>query len=368
MKKVFLLAGELSGDQLGGWYLKKRLANSVEKYQIEAIGGDALQAAGAKLYDRFEKLNVTGIVEIIRHIPRLLAYINRVADYLLAQKFDEIVLIDFPGFNLRLAKKLKQKNPAIKITYLSPPQMWCSRAWRLSKLKKYTNEVIVIYPFEVGWYRDRGMHVVWQGNPVYDRLKPYFSQVVMQTSTVALLPGSRKKELEGLLPVMSEVVKKLHQQFPEIKFVMPRPASLSLAFVQDQLARVGLEKLVALIEGDDEKNRVLQQCCFAITKPGTVTLELALLEVPALVMYKTSALTYFIAKRFVYITQMALANLLMPKPVYQEFIQERCTPALLLKSAEELYKSFIGDAQFYREQKTKLASVKDLFFHENVKI
>ncbi len=368
MKRLFFLAGEQSGDQLGAWYVKKHLANSPEKYYLEAIGGDALQAVGVKLFDRIENLNVVGIVEIIRHIPRLLASINRVVDYLIEQKFDEVVLIDFPGFNMRVAKKLKQKNPAIKITYLSPPQLWCARKGRLSNLKKYTDDVIVIFPFEVAWYREHGMQVVWQGNPVYDRLKSYLSHDVAQTATVALLPGSRTQEIKKLLPIMGEVVKRLHERFPEIKFVFPRPASLSPAFIHEQLVLVGLSSLVTVVEGDDEKNRVLQQCCFAITKPGTVTLELALLKVPALVMYKTSPITYFIAKRFAYITQMALPNLLMPTPVYPEFIQERCTPVLLLQEAEKIYKSFRGNADFYRQQKAKLVAVQNLFSHEMAKI
>jgi len=251
MKRLFLLAGELSGDQLGAWYLKKRLIDDTETYHVEAIGGDCLQAAGAQLYERFEKLNVAGIVEIVRHIPRLFSFMNRVIEHLISQKIDEVVLIDFPGFNLRLARKLKQKNPAIKITYLSPPQLWCWGKWRIGSLKKYTDQVIVLYPFEVAWYRQNGMQVVWQGNPVYDRLVPYFSQPVNVTPTVAMLPGSRSKELEVLLPIMGEVVKSLRVQYPEIKFILPRPSSLSLAFVQQQLVHTGLRDIVQVIDGED---------------------------------------------------------------------------------------------------------------------
>ncbi len=365
MKRLFVVAGELSGDHLGAWYVNKLCNNSSHEYVIEAIGGDALQSSGAKIFERFEKLNVTGIVEIVRHIPRLLMLMDKIINYLIAQNIDEVVLIDFPGFNLRLAKRLKQKKPSLKITYLSPPQLWCWGKWRLTTLKKYTDQVIVMYPFEVEWYRQQGMQVVWLGNPVYDRLQKYFDVPVKAMPMVALLPGSRVKEWELLLPIIADVVKKMHVQFPEITFFLSKPTSLSSDFMQQQLERAGLIGLVEVIDGEERKMQALQHCCFAITKPGTVTLELALLKIPALVMYKTSRLTYFIGKRFAYVSHMALPNLLLRESVYPEFIQERCTSKKLFYAGQHLYQSFNENSVVYREQKKKLGRLQNLFSHKS---
>lgn len=365
MKRLFLVAGELSGDQLGAWYLQKRLQTSAVTYDIQAIGGDCLEKSGARLYQHFTTLNVVGIVEIIQHIPRLLKVMNNLVDYLVAQQVDEVVLVDFPGFNLRLAKKLKAKNKSLKITYLSPPQVWCWGRWRLATLKKYIDEVVVIYPFEVSFYAQHCIKASWLGNPVYDRLAKYFPASVSVMPTVALLPGSRMSEVATLLPIMAAVAQKLIEKNPEVMFVLPRPSSISREVIAQQLSVFGLENHVHILEGEDEKIQALRSCYFAITKPGTVTLELALLTVPAMVMYKTSPITYALAKCFVYISWMSLPNLLSGQELYPEFLQGRCNVDLLFEQAQTLYEQAATRSLAFMQKKEKLTAVRDLFLQKN---
>lgn len=367
MKRIFFLAGELSGDQLGAWYIDKKYNQTVGDYYLEAVGGDALEQAGARLFARFEALNVVGVVEIVRHLPRLFSMMDKIVKHIVVNQFDELVLIDFPGFNLRVAKKIKKLQPSLKITYLSPPQLWCWGAWRLTSLKKYVDEVVVLYPFEVGWYKQRGLKVSWLGNPVFDRLQPYSHSDVSVGPIIAVLPGSRKKEIESLLPIMAAVIKNMHQQFPELSFVMPRPASLSTEFLMSHLDATGIADLVTLVHDDVSKYQLLKRSCMAITKPGTVTLELGLLGVPAVVMYKTSALTYGIGKMVVQVNHMALPNLLMPQPMYPEFIQAECTPSLITNAAIAMYQNVKNKSDVYQQQQQSLNALRELFSQEMIK-
>jgi len=339
MKKIFILAGELSGDRLAAWYVQSHLSADVK--QIQAIGGDYLKDAGVHLYQRFETLNVTGIVEIIKHIPSLLKKMHQLRDYILTGQFDHVILVDFPGFNLRLLKLLAQKNPNLKITYLSPPQLWCWGAWRLKPIKKYVSNIIVLYPFEVEWYQQRGVKAVWLGNPVYDAIKPHMTTAQRNKKPlIALLPGSRRGEIVMLLPLFLKAARILKHKHPEVSFVLPLARSLNQALLDDVVVRHGLQDIwhdVTLIPDNDDKYKVLKQCCGALTKPGTVTLELALLKIPTVVAYKTSWLTYGIARLLVNVSSMTLPNLILKKRVFKEIIQFKCSPATIASQLDELY-------------------------------
>jgi len=169
MKKIFIVAGELSGDKLGAWYAE-RLRKEDSSCEIHAVGGPFLEQAGAILYDRMENLNVAGFIEVLKHIRFLCRFMRELARYIVNNNFDEVVVVDFPGFNLKLIKKLKKLNRSLKIIYLSPPQLWVWGPWRARKIRKYCDEVIVIYPFEVAWYKKRKINAQWFGYPFYENL------------------------------------------------------------------------------------------------------------------------------------------------------------------------------------------------------
>lgn len=341
MKKVFIIAGEVSGDRIAGWYLTKRLA--VEPCAVEGIGGDAAIASGMRLYERFEKLNVVGIVELIKHLPRLLQKMRSLVAYIVANNIDELILVDFPGFNLRLAKLLKRQKPSIKITYVSPPQLWAWGAWRIKSLKQFVDEVVVMYPFEVAWYRARGLTVHWLGSPVIDHLAPYRIHMPAKQSVVALMPASRFSELETMLPLFLVVARKLRAMHPMLSFVIPVPQSLK---IEDywHIARdhnlFDVCDAIRFVVGEHEKYEALQVACVALSKPGTVTLELALLRVPTVVAYKTSWLSYAIGRCVVKVNAMSLPNLLTQKPLCKELIQQLCTVENMVCEVDTLIKEY----------------------------
>jgi lipid-A-disaccharide synthase len=208
----------------------------------------------------------------------------------------------------------------------------------------------VLYPFEVEWYRQHGATARWLGSPVYDSLQPYFDLCDNKEKLVALLPGSRKSELERFLPIFTSVVKNFAVRHPDVKFVLPIASSLSNDFVQKQFEKSGLknysDKLI-ITHTQAEKLELLSKCCLAVTKPGTVSLELALLKIPSVVMFKISWLTYLFARLFVKVKYMALPNLLLDFSLFKEFIQADCKEALISKELENLYLAFCYKSNDY---------------------
>ncbi|MFA5074814.1 MAG: lipid-A-disaccharide synthase [Candidatus Babeliales bacterium] len=378
MKKIFFVSGEVSGDRLGSWYLKKLNEKSFEdnqEIQVTAIGGTFLQDAGAKLYKNLEELNIVGISEIIKKIPFILKFLKTLTKYILQNNFEEVVLIDFPGFNLRLAKYLKKANPKIKITYLSPPQTWVWGKNRIKKLKKYCDELIVLYPFEVEWYKKHNLKVYYFENPVYSKLKESFGNwqidqnfLKNKKNQIAILPGSRTSEIKKLLPFVIDIVKKIKFVWPEIKIVLPIAQSFSKKFIKEELKKFETaqynfgEHDIILVQDEKEKLKLLSQCCLAITKPGTITLELALLKVPSIVFYKTSWLTYFLARTVIKVKYMSLPNLLLDRPVFKEFIQQDCKSDNIFKYFFDLYKSFLCQSDMYQKIQKELFDIEKLLF------
>lgn len=343
MKKVFIVTGELSGDQTAAWYVRKMRDQEPETY-YEAVGGDCLTQAGATVVRRFETLQITGVVEVITQLPKLFRCMRWLVTYIKQQGFDHVVLVDFPGFNLRFAAQLRAACPHLKIIYLAPPQLWCWGAWRLKKIKKLCQEVVVLYPFEVAWYAQRGVQARWLGLPMLDYLAPYLAQKREKKMVVALVPGSRPAELATLLPIMLQVACRLHKIFPQVQFVMPVAQSLSEHVLTEQLAKVSeLTGLVPLrlVTDAAEKYQVVQTCCLAITKPGTVTLELGLLRVPSVIIFRTSWMTYFLARLVVKVPFMGFPNLVLGREIFPEFIQGACSVERITARAQEMLSCFL---------------------------
>lgn len=351
MKKLFIVTGELSGDRLAAWYVGKRKQQDPNLY-IEAIGGDALQAVGVVLQQRFETLNLVGILEIIKHIPSILHRMYQLVDYIAQHQFDEVVVVDFPGFNLRLIRLLKKKIGSIKITYLSPPQLWCWGAWRIKKLKKYTDQVIVIYPFEVAWYAQRGVLAQWLGTPVYEMLSHYRSCLPPKKSQIALVPGSRPSEVAALLPIFLQAVYMVKKKYPELQIVLVKAPSIELQIYEALVQQHRLENIwcdICILSSHEEKFATLAQSFVALSKPGTVTLELALLEVPLVIGFATSWISYIIGRLVVNVPYMGLPNLIAGKEIFKEYIQSQCKATLLADELEQIYLGFSQQTAAYQK-------------------
>jgi len=175
------------------------------------------------------------------------------------------------------------------------------------------------------------------------------------------MPGSRKSEIEALLPVLADVVRRLKLIWPKVKIILPLAESLSLSFIERKLRKEGIfnwGRNVEIVQGRQEKLKALNKCCLAVTKPGTVSLELALLQIPAVIFYKTSWVTYFVAKAVANIKCMALPNLLSKEPVYKEFVQDKCKSRLIFNYTNNLYKNFLNQDDEYKKIQERLLSFK----------
>jgi lipid-A-disaccharide synthase len=330
---------------------------------IEAVGGSSIKNTGATIYESIDKLNVAGVVEIIKHMRRILCFLKTLVSYIVEKKFQEVILVDFPGFNLRLAKRLKKANPAIKITYVAPPQLWAWGQWRVNGLKKYCDKLVVLFPFEVDFYKQHGLKAIFLGHPSCDRLGCYFDQMDIDKNLIAILPGSRISEIEDLFGVFADVIKKFKRLFPKTKFVLLLAESFSKKILESKIKKFGLcdwGSDVLIVQGETEKLQMLSKCCMAITKPGTVTLELALLGIPAVVFYKASWITYILARCVVNIRYMSLPNLLLNNVVYQECIQSDCKSKIIFVRAKKLYVNVLENNVECKRIKKKLVFIRTM--------
>lgn len=356
MSSIFIVTGEASGDQLGAWFVRHHTQPS-QNVTYTAVGGKALQAAGVSIYRRFDDISVVGVVEIVKHLPHIFRVMRELATHITTTGYDEVIVVDFPGFNLRLIQKLKRQNPNLRITYLSPPQMWVWGAWRVKKIQRYVDRVIVLYPFEVAWYAQHGVRAEWMGSPVVDALDAQCAEqqlsvpAVQRSFQIALLPGSRRQEITHLMEVYAPILQQLSSRFSGLSIVIIVAPSVSQTQIEAALASYHPELWSAHIRYVTDRHEALRaraESICAFTKPGTNTLELALLGVPTVVVYKTSWLTYWLARMVVTVDSMTLPNLLLKERIFPEFIQHECTTGAVVAQMSAYLEQYRGNQSAYR--------------------
>lgn len=319
--KYFLVAGESSGD-LHGANLVEELKLKDSEAIFKACGGDKMQTAGCELSLHIKQMDFMGFVEVIKHLPQILRNFSIVEKAIRAFKPDVIIFIDYPGFNLRLLKKIADLKT--KLVYYIPPQLWAWKKGRIEILKKYCHKVLVILPFEKDFYEKNGLKVAYVGHPLVDDFKKKQLNIKntkkAKNKVIALLPGSRKQEINKLLPVYLEVAK----HFSDINFVIAGMNRFGLAFYEqfDMLENVTIEF--------DKTQELLAQANFALVTSGTATLEAAILRTPQIVCYKLNWLSYQIGKRLAQVKFFSLVNLIMNKKVVEELLQENCHSASII--------------------------------------
>ncbi|GAB4493021.1 MAG: lipid-A-disaccharide synthase [Saprospiraceae bacterium] len=307
--KLYVIAGEASGD-LHGSNLIKALKAQQPDIQCRVWGGDLMQAAGSELVKHYRDLAFMGFWEVLKNLRTILRNIAFCKKDILDFQPDALILIDYPGFNLRIAKWAKQKG--IKVIYYISPQIWAWHTSRVHDIRRDVDKMLVILPFEVDFYKKYGIEVEFVGHPLLDAVGTNNEQRTTN-NLVALLPGSRRQEVQRILPRMLEVT----TDFPENEFVVAGASSLPAEFYQPFLEKY---PNVKLLQG--QTYNLLRQAKAALVKSGTSTLEAALFGVPEVVCYAGSPLSFFIAKRLVDVPYISLVNLIMDKPLVRELIQD----------------------------------------------
>lgn len=311
--RYYIIAGEASGD-LHGSNLIKALHGIDKQADIRCWGGDRMEAAGATLVKHYRELAFMGFVEVITHLPTILDNIKFCKQDILQYGPDVLVLVDYPGFNMRIAEWAKQQD--IKTVYYISPQVWAWKESRVKKIKRDVDKMLVILPFEADFYSKWDYRVTYVGHPLIEvvehELKEVPVQPIADKPIIAILPGSRAQEIKVKLPVMLQMVK----HFPDYQFVIAQASAQP-----DELykAIVGNEQ-VMLVKNDTYN--LLKQSKAALVTSGTATLETALFGVPQVVCYKGNAVSFWLAKRLVKVKYISLVNLIMDKPVITELIQD----------------------------------------------
>jgi len=322
-----IVAGEASGDMHGA-NLAKALKRLSPEASICGMGGTAMAEAGVEILYDAARMAVVGIIEVLSHYSDIRAARQTLLTALRDHRPDLLILIDYPGFNLMLAAQAKKLG--IPIFYYISPQVWAWHASRVKKIRRLVDRMAVILPFEKKFYRQRGMAVNFVGHPLLDTVASHLSraeflarhQIPADATVVGLLPGSRKKEIANLLPVYLDAARLLADGHDELVFLLPLAPSLSRADL-DAHGLADCPVQVRVIDSD--RYDMMAACDAVIAASGTVTLELAILDIPMVVAYRTSPLTCWLARKLVDVKYMSLVNLVADRQVVPELLQEEVT-------------------------------------------
>ncbi len=325
--QYYIIAGEASGD-LHGSNLIKELQLLDAEAVFRCWGGDKMEAAGATLAKHYKDLAFMGFIEVVKNLRTIFKNLDYCKKDILSHKPDVLILIDYPGFNLRIAKWAKLQQ-GIKVIYYISPQVWAWKESRVKGIKKCVDKMLVILPFEKDFYKKWNYEVEYVGHPLVQVIEEFKSKQLnnltadqllepslQNKNIIALLPGSRKQEILKKLPIMLQVA----SHFPDYHFVVAKAPGLDENFYNELLAPY---KNVSSVV--NKTYELLRQSKAALVTSGTATLETALFNVPEVICYKGSAVSYQIAKRLIKIKYICLVNLIMDKEIVKELIQDELT-------------------------------------------
>lgn len=331
--KYYIIAGEASGD-LHASNLIAEIKKKDHEAEFRAWGGDLMRKQGVTMVKHYRHMAFMGFVEVVANLRKVLGNIKECKADLLQYRPDVVILVDYPGFNLRIAEFAH--NNKIKVCYYISPQVWAWKQHRVKKIARYVDKMLVILPFEEPFYQEHGVNAVFVGHPLLDELAKlnatprinfvHRNNLSEKREIIALLPGSRKQEVERMLGTMLKVI----PHFPQYQFVIAGVPSLD----KELYVRMIGDKDVRLVV--NQTYELLQNSSAAMVTSGTATLETALLSVPEVVCYKAHRLSYLIARNLVKVNYISLVNLVMEKAVVKELIQDDFNEANLVKELEQL--------------------------------
>ncbi len=351
--KYYIIAGEASGD-LHGSNLIKHLHEQDQHADIRCWGGDMMQQQGAALVKHYRELAFMGFVEVVKNLRTIFKNLKFCKEDINAYKPDVVIFIDYPGFNIRMAKWAKEQG--YKTIYYISPQVWAWKENRVKTIKLYVDKMLVILPFEKEFYRNWNYKVDYVGHPLVEVVEAFKKtndhEGSAQPSTkkiIALLPGSRKQEINVKLPIMLEVSK----AFPQYEFVVAKAPGM-----EDEFYNSFLQPYNNVSALGGKTYDLLNKATAALVTSGTATLEAALFGVPEVVCYKGNKISFAIAKRIVKIKYISLVNLIMDKQVVTELIQDDLTSANCVRELKDLLENPVRQQQLqsdYSALKTLLS-------------
>lgn len=355
-RKVLLIAGEASGDMHGA-NLAREIGKQDPLIALYGVGSKRMQEAGVRMLADASELSVVGITEALTHIGAIYRVYATLKRFLKHERPDLLVLIDFPDFNIMLGKAARKLG--IPVLYYISPQVWAWRKGRIKTIARLVKAMIVVFPFEVPLYEKAGVDVRFLGHPLMDVVGSNFTQpearrmlgLDVARRTIALLPGSRKTELMSLLPDMLAAAKILATRFKDLQFILPVAPTVDQGFVRGFVERGGV--IVRMVEG--KVYDALRASDAAIVTSGTATLETGLMAVPMVIVYRISALTYYLLTKLVSgVKHVGLVNIVAEKRLVPELIQREATPRNMADAVTKM----LDDTDYCRRIREGLAEVR----------
>jgi lipid-A-disaccharide synthase len=329
---IFISAGEASGEVYGAQLIEALRRAQAGEINFFGLGGQRMHTAGCEIVVDSKEVAVVGLAEVIKHLPGIYGKFHQLLREVDRRKPDLAVLIDFPDFNFRLARELHKRK--IPVVYFVSPQLWAWRKGRIAQVQRYVSKMLVIFPFEEKFYRDHGVNAEYVGHPLADLPSPTPDRQQYATEHkldprkqwIALLPGSRKQEIERHLPYLLFAANILGSRF---EFLLPVASTLDPAWVQSQLHQFPV-RLVS------DARSALALCRAAVVASGTATVEAALAGNPFVVVYKVSPLTWALGRRMISLNNFAMVNLIAGKTIVPELIQSDFLPSKIVAKVSEL--------------------------------
>jgi len=354
-KKIMIITGEVSGDLIGAALIKE-LKSLKPHLNIVGIGGDKMNNEGIELIYHSDKLAFLGFVEVVKHLPFIRKVQNHLIEVIKEKNIKSVVLIDYPGFNLSIAKKLKALG--VKVIYYVSPQIWAWAKGRIKKVKKYVDKMLVVFPFEVEFYKKENIDVEYVGHPLPERVNRYsflsrdeFSRKFNldgKKDILLVMPGSRRQEVKEIFPEALKAAGRLSKEF-NLQIVVARSKNIDENYLH---IISGGEKFIS-VEGYNYE--LMRYSRFGIIKSGTSTLEAGYFSLPMVIVYKTSPITYLIGKQLVKLDKIGMVNILLDEKVVPELIQTEAVSENIFKEASKI----LSDKRLFENTRLKLAQVKE---------
>jgi len=353
---IMILAGEPSGDIHGG-HLCRELKNISPGIQLFGMGGPKMEEAGFEVVHRIGDTGVVGFWEVYKELGKYWKIFKKMVAVMEERRPDAVILIDYPGFNIRFARKAHQLG--IKVYYYISPQLWAWGQWRIKKIRRYVDKMLVIFPFEKEFYNSHGIEAEFIGHPLIGTLNLDLSKEECQkhlgitsSPVIGLLPGSRRGEIEKILPILIETAKILQEKIPEAKFILPIASIELRPLIEDQLKQTSVK--IRTREGSGKE--IIVASDLLILASGTVTLEASVYLTPMIIVYKISFFSWLMGKILIKIPFIGLVNIVRGQKIIPEFIQYQARPeavaqaGLEILTQPEIRERMIGELKIVRDK------------------
>jgi len=358
MRKLFILTGEPSGDKLASKVISK-LKNSNSDIEYLSVGGEHLKALGIKSLYNLEEITYLGFTKVLLNIFKIQKKINETVDKIIEFNPDILFSVDSPDFTLRVAKKVKKLKPNIKTIHFVAPQVWVWRERRAKQLKSFIDHILLLFPFEKKYFEKENIKSTFTGHPLLEergQSKVDISQIIKgYKNFFSIYPGSRQSEINVLIPILLQFIKLMNEKYTDILFVF-HSISEHNHLIKSLLVKEGF-KNCEVISDEKTKSYVLKQSMFAVSKSGTVSLEICNAKIPSIIIYKMSRINFFIVKMLVKVKFVNIINIVANEEIIPELLQSKCNSKNIYKTVNEL----LNDKQSLEKQLSKTKAIIDEF-------